>query len=142
MKNNYFKELLELTKKSYAPYSKFLVAAIVVCENGDEYHGVNIDNSSFGATMCAERNAIAQAIANGISGNEIIEIHLLGKPSKLNAIPLTTPCGICRQVINEITNDNVRVYVYYGDGLVKEFNKEDLLPCAFTGDVFETNEQG
>jgi cytidine deaminase len=136
---NYFNELVKLSKNAYSPYSEFQVAAIIVTKDGEEYKGVNIENASFGATLCAERSAISSALSDGVNGNDIIEIHLIGKPRKFKGakFPLTTPCGICRQFIGEITNDSVNIIIYRSESDFKEFNMEDLLPNAFTGDELD-----
>lgn len=136
---NYFNELWKLSENAYSPYSEFQVASIIVTTDGKEYRGINVENASFGATSCAERNAIYTAFADGINGNDIIEIHLIGKPRecKKEKLPLTTPCGICRQVINELTNENVKVIVYTNEDNFEIFSKFDLLPHAFTGEELD-----
>ncbi len=138
---NYFKELLDLANKSYSPYSNFQVSAVVVTKDGREYKGINIENASFGATICAERSALSAAITEGHSGNDIIEVHLIGKPADcpVDKIPFTTPCGICRQVISELTNDNVKVVVYQSEEQFRVLSKNDLLPNAFTGEEMEND---
>ncbi len=134
---NYFNKLRELMNNSYSPYSDFQVAAIVVTTSGKEYQGVNVENASYGATLCAERNAISAAISQGVDGKEIIEIHLIGKPRESEKIPFTMPCGICRQFISEIVNDEAKIVVYKSKDEFQAFNKKELLPYAFTGDELE-----
>lgn len=87
----------DMLKNSYSPYSKFPVAAAVLCKNGNIYGGTNIENASFGATICAERSAIFSAVAHGERDFAALAIVFpqkgLGK--------LGTPCGLCRQVMAE-----------------------------------------
>ena len=81
-------------KNAYAPYSLFHVGAAVMSNSGNIYGGCNVENASFGGTICAERNAINAAIAAG--EKELLAILIYTKTDKP-----TPPCGICRQVIAE-----------------------------------------
>lgn len=104
MKNkNYIKKLVELAKKaqkhSYSPYSKYPVGASVVGQSGKIYTGSNVENASFGLSMCAERVAIFKAISNG--EKSIKDICVVAKSA--------TPCGACRQVILEFADKNSQV---------------------------------
>jgi cytidine deaminase len=110
---------------SYSPYSKFRVGAAVLA-GGKIYQGCNIENGSYGLTICAERVAIFAAIADGKRDIEAlavscIDVHLSGSQN------LMMPCGACRQVIEEILSPNSIIIV---DG-VGQFNKESLLPIPF-----------
>ncbi len=133
-----FIKLQELLKNSYSPFSHYSVAAIVVTKDAVEYSGVNVESASFGATVCAERTAINTAITNGVNKGDIVEVHVLAKNRKLGADvnSFSTPCGICRQVISEQSNKGAKVFVYNGDGVVKELQISDLLPGGFSeGDL-------
>ena len=70
-------EAIEIMEKAYVPYSKFPVAAILIDENGKTYKGVNVENASYGATICAERNAIANAITNGYKKQDFKRIYIM-----------------------------------------------------------------
>ncbi len=93
-----YKELMdrakEVSKNSYSPYSKFAVGACLVTSNGKMYSGCNFENSSFGMTICAERNAVGSAIADGEREIKAIAIY---SPNQKHCYP----CGACRQVLNE-----------------------------------------
>ena len=114
----------EASKNSYSPYSKFAVGACVLTENNKIYTGCNFENSSFGLTICAERNAIGSAIADGERKIKAIAIY---SPNMNNC----TPCGACRQVLNEFKSDNgIDVIVKIKDG-IKVYTLAELLPESF-----------
>ncbi|MDQ7796503.1 MAG: cytidine deaminase [Spirochaetia bacterium] len=86
---------LEACEHSYAPYSKFRVGAALLCEDGSVITGVNVENRSYGLTICAERNAIAAAIT---AGKKKFKALVIATP---DADYPVSPCGACRQVISE-----------------------------------------
>lgn len=98
------KELIEIAKtasvNAYAPYSKFKVGAALLAQSGKIYSGCNVENASYSMTICAERNAVFQAIANGERNYAAIAIYV---DSDLSF----PPCGACRQVLSEFANDLV-----------------------------------
>jgi cytidine deaminase len=111
--------------RAYCPYSKFRVGAAVMTEQGGIFGGCNVENASYGLTMCAERNAIFQAIA-GTAGPVRIRALLVYTPT---SVP-TAPCGACRQVINEFGPDCEVLCLCDGsDEIVLTLG--DLLPSAF-----------
>ena len=89
-------ELIKLLDKSYAPYSKFHVGAIVEAKDGKYIPGVNVENASYGATICAERNAITTAVTMGYKKGDFKNIYIMVSGEKLSM-----PCFMCRQVIVE-----------------------------------------
>lgn len=109
--------------KAYAPYSKFPVGAAVLAGNGKIYAGCNVENASFGLTMCAERNAIFQMVADG--QRELLAVAIF-TPTDTP----TAPCGACRQVINEFA-PTARVVSYCATDAVLNFELSALLPAAF-----------
>ena len=85
---------IEAAKRAYCPYSRFSVGAAVLTSEGRIYSGCNVENASYGLTICAERNAIFQAVA--CNSRKIVAVMIYtSTPSP------TAPCGACRQVINE-----------------------------------------
>lgn len=122
------KRLIEKAKtarlKAYAPYSKFLVGAAVLTSTNNIYIGCNIENSSYSLTCCAERVAIFQAIAAGEKDFQAMAI--VGDTEQ----PIT-PCGACRQVINEFFNDETPIYLANLSGQIKQLTINDLLPLSF-----------
>lgn len=109
---------------AYAPYSKFLVGAAAIYEDGKIYKGCNVENASYGLALCAERNAISSAIADGQKG-KLIAVAITS-----NNIKLCYPCGACRQWIREF-NDDARIILEDNNGEPIEFNIAELLPYSF-----------
>lgn len=110
-------------KKSYSPYSGFKVAAALITKSGNVYTGANIENSSYSATVCAERVAIFKAISNGERGFEAIAIVC-------EKGDFCYPCGVCRQVMSEFCDESFRI-ILEGDNIIKSHTLEELLPHSF-----------
>ena len=109
---------------AYCPYSRFAVGAAVLTADGAIAAGCNVENASFGLTICAERNAIFRAVADGAGAIVAIAVYT---PT---AVP-ATPCGACRQVIAEFGRDAVVRCVCDGSAHV-QYTLAELLPAAFT----------
>ena len=124
------KAACELRKKAYAPYSHFTVGAALLSESGDLFCGANIENASYGATLCAERSAFAQAVSQGHRSFSAIAIAG-GKEDELSS--LCAPCGICRQVMAEFCKKDFRIILVNEKDLSKSEVKtiEELFPSAF-----------
>ena len=90
-------KLMKLAENSYSPYSHYRVATIVVMKDGKEFVGVNVENSAYGSSICAERSAILAAISNGYKKGDFKEMHCLCADSN----KISTSCFGCRQVIVE-----------------------------------------
>lgn len=123
-----YEEMIELAKevsnKAYAPYSDFPVGACILTETGKIYKGCNFENSSYGLAICAERNAVGSAIADGEQKIKAVAIY---SPKMDNC----TPCGACRQVLSEFKSDSgLDVIVKIGDG-IKVYSLDELLPETF-----------
>ena len=121
------KELLEAAlaarERAYAPYSKFLVGAAVRAESGKIYTGCNVENASYGLTVCAERNALFSAV--GAGERKFTALCVVGDTEE----PIS-PCGACRQVVAEFKVPCIILANLKGD--VKEYTLEELLPYGFT----------
>ena len=96
----------EALENSYSPYSHFAVGAALLSTDGQVFIGCNIENSSFGATNCAERTAIFKAVSEGVKDFKAIAIVCSGDQPAY-------PCGICRQVMSEFFNPDTRIIDYY-----------------------------
>ena len=109
--------------KAYSPYSKFRVGAAVLTSDGEVFSGCNVENASYGLTICAERNAIFQAVAAGQRGLQAVVVYT---PTPTP----TAPCGACRQVANEFGPKAWIICVCDGVGRI-ESTVDSLLPRAF-----------
>jgi cytidine deaminase len=115
---------------AYAPYSNFLVGAVLVTTDGKLYHGCNIENASYPATNCAERTAFFKAISDGEIN--FSKIAIVGAPKGEEANLFTTPCGICRQVMMEFCDPETFIIIMPdGNGGIVEILLKDLMPFAF-----------
>ena len=119
---------LEQQPAAYAPYSGYQVAAAVLMDSGKIYTGVNVENASYPAGICAERNAIFHAAACG--ERKIIAIAVVGGKQGDNR-KIATPCGICRQVMAEFGGASLKV-VLKKDGELVSYSLAELLPESFS----------
>ena len=119
-------KLLELLNKSYAPYSNFRVSAIIETTNNNIYTGVNIENASYGATVCAERVAIFKAVSEGYRKGDFKRLHVMVDSPKISSC-----CFMCRQVISEFFNNDTEIILYNNKGEYKTYTKEKLCPLPF-----------
>jgi cytidine deaminase len=115
----------EASLHAYCPYSRFAVGAAVLTDRGEIYSGCNVENASSGLTICAERNAIFQAVARA-SGPLRIQALLVYTPTESPS----APCGACRQVLYEFGPEAIVVCVGTGSEII-ESSLPELLPCAF-----------
>lgn len=115
-------------ENAYSPYSDFCVGAALLCSDGEIFTGVNIENSSYGATVCAERSAFAAAISSG--KHEFTAIAVVGAKKGDVSHEICTPCGICRQFMSEFCTSDFQILMYDGQAVVSRTLGE-LLPEAF-----------
>jgi cytidine deaminase len=115
----------EVARQAHCPYSDFRVGAAVVA-GGKIYVGVNIEISSYGLTLCAERSALAAAISAGAGPITQVAVACIDAPQEA-PIQDRTPCGACRQWLADLA-PNAIIYI---DGDMRDFTIEDLLPYAF-----------
>ncbi|NTW05778.1 MAG: cytidine deaminase [Peptococcaceae bacterium] len=115
---------IKIKQNAYAPYSKFRVGAVLLCELGKKYTGCNVENSSFSLTCCAERVAIFKAISEG--EKEFKALVLVS-----DSEDFCTPCGACRQVMAEFALD-MPVYMGNNRGLYQVKTVAELLPLNFS----------
>lgn len=124
-KDQLIQACLYAQRLAYVPYSHFRVGAAVLAEDGQIYTGCNIENASFGATICAERVAVVKAISTG--NRKILALAVV-----TDADEYARPCGICRQVLSEFAAENFLTLALKPDASYVEKSLEDLLPDAFT----------
>lgn len=111
-------------KMAYAPYSKFRVGAALLATDGRIYTGCNVENSSYGLTICAERTAIFKAISEGERNFRAIAVVA-------DHDDYTPPCGACRQVLMDLAG-NIDFVMMNSSGKKRIVKLKDLLPHAFT----------
>lgn len=119
-------ELIKLLDKAYAPYSKFKVAAIIETADGKYIPGVNVENASYGAAICAERNAVTTAVAMGYRKGDFKKIYIMVSGDKLSM-----PCFICRQVIVEFFDKDSEIVLISKNGEEKRHTVLELCPYPF-----------
>lgn len=120
---------LEMVGKAYAPYSHFQVGAAVRAASGAIYGGANVENASYGAAVCAERNAIAAAVNAG--ERRLTAIAVAG--GRDGAVTdFCPPCGICRQVMREFADPKAFKVIFAKSAAdVRIFTLDELLPESF-----------
>lgn len=120
--NELISSALDIRKNAYAPYSNFQVAAALLCKDGDIIAGINVESSSYGLSVCAERNTIATAVGKGKKEFEAMVVV------SRNGV---SPCGACRQVIYDICG-NIDIILVNEQGEIQDTMKMlELLPRAF-----------
>lgn len=115
---------------SYSPYSNFRVGAAALLKNGTIIKGTNIENASYGMSMCAERVCMFNAYAQGFNKDDIVALAISGDTDDY-----IYPCGACRQVMCELLNENCSIFLMNKKEEFKEIKMKKLLPYAFKGDV-------
>ena len=125
MRETLIKKAFEAMENAYAPYSNYKVGSCVVCHDGTEFKGANIENASYGATNCGERSAIYAAYSAGYRQDDIKAIAIVSSGKTL-----ASPCGICRQVLAELLLEDTPIYLSNGE-LNMDTNMKELLPYSF-----------
>jgi len=114
---------LDVQARAYVPYSNYRVGAALLTVGGEIIAGCNVENATFGATCCAERNAVFAAVAQGYTEFRAIAVVT-------NGADPGTPCGICRQVLAEFGSD-LDVLCFTAEGAEARYRLSELLPHAF-----------
>jgi cytidine deaminase len=114
------------SKQAYSPYSGLQVGAVVVDEEGNRYAGCNVENASYGLTQCAERNALATAVAAGAKPGTLQTLLVYS-----TGFEMLSPCGACRQVMNELLAADATVVSCCADDAVRTWSLGDLFPYPF-----------
>lgn len=118
---------VEATRGSYSPYSGFTVGAALLCEDGEVFTAANVENASYSATMCGERNALFYAVAQGKRKFTAVAI-VGGHGGKIE--DFCPPCGVCRQAYSEFCSPDFKIYLYNGRE-IREYTLGQLLPESF-----------
>jgi cytidine deaminase len=121
-------ELIELARQArqhaHAPYSRFKVGAVLECRDGRVFTGCNVENSSYGLTICAERVAITKAISEG--AREFVRLAVVA-----DAHAPIPPCGACRQIIYELCGGETEIVMVNLRGQIESKRADELLPAPF-----------
>lgn len=130
-KKELIREAFLARENSYSPYSHFAVGAALETKEGKLYRGCNIENSSYGATNCAERTAFFKAVSEG--ERNFARIAIVGGYEEGNTVSgYAFPCGICRQVMMEFCDpESFIILVAKSEEDVKEYSLKELLPEGF-----------
>ena len=128
------KTAIDMTKRSYAPYSHFHVGAALLDKKGKVWTGCNIENAAYGPSNCAERTAVFKAVSEGMRDFEAIAV--VGGPEDESGNPkiedFCPPCGVCRQVLSEFCDRDFKIILANGKGEQKVFTLAELLPESFS----------
>lgn len=119
--------LIELHKNSYSPYSHFRVSAIVLMKDGNSFNGVNVENASYGASICAERSAILSAISAGYTKGDFQALYVMCDNKKI-----CMPCFACRMVISEFFDTECQVICMNPEGETEIHTVAELCPYPFS----------
>lgn len=123
-------QLQELLKNSYSPVYKYYVAAILQCADGQTFSGVNVETSSPASGICAERNALYNAIASGYKKDDFKTIYIMNKTNSP-----CFPCFICRQALTDLCPENLKIITYNYDGTkTQEVTVKELCPYPFNSE--------
>ena len=114
---------VEASKKAYSPYSKVNVGSALLTDTGEIITGCNIENSSFGGTVCGERVAMWKAVSEGKMNWSSIYVY---------TVKGWSPCGLCRQVMAEFAPENLKIIIGSESGEDAEYSLKELLPLAFS----------
>ena len=130
---------IQAREYSYSPYSKFRVGAALLCADGSVYTGCNMENAAFTPGICAERTAIYKAVSEG--KREFQAIAIVGGALGREALSVTAPCGVCRQVMREFCDpESFRIILGTGEEDLHIYLLKELLPLSFGPENLETTQ--
>lgn len=122
-------KLRNIVQNAYAPYSNYRVGALLITKDGKEFTGVNVENASYGATVCAERTAIFKAVSEGYRKKDFKRLYIMNGSNKVGS-----PCMLCRQVFVEFFEPNLEVTCYSFDGKSRTNKVSELCTFPFSED--------
>ena len=124
-KEELIREAFQAMKNTYSPYSNFPVGAALLTKDGRVFYGANIENASYPAGNCAERSALFSAYSNGVRKDDIEALAIVSEGKRISS-----PCGICRQVLHELLNPDTPIYLANRTE-TKTVTPQEILPDAF-----------
>jgi cytidine deaminase len=116
----------DVSQHAYSPYSGVRVGAAVVSAEGEVFTGCNVENASYGLTQCAERNAIAAAMAAGVAPRGLRELAVYA-----TGFEVLSPCGACRQVMSELLAEDALIHSCSERGEMRSWSMDQLFPEPF-----------
>lgn len=129
------KQAVEVRKKAYVPYSKFQVGSALLTEQDEKvYTGCNIENATYGPTICAERTAIAKAVSDGYLKIKTVVVVA-------HQESFTAPCGVCRQMLSEFRDSNGDIEIYLTRPTLDKVlctKLTELLPLSFVSSIIDS----
>lgn len=125
IKDKLFELALRARENAYCPYSKFKLGSALVTDKGNFYTGCNIENAAYAVTACGERTAVFTMVAAG--ERKIKELLVVA-----DGDVLISPCGVCRQVIQEFSDPDTIIHMANLNGIQKSAPMKEVLPFAFT----------
>ena len=128
--NELIKSARAAAERAYCPYSRYHVGAALLSEGGKIFTGCNVENASYGASCCAERNAVFHGIEQGERKFKAIAIYAFSETGEAD-LPL--PCGICRQVLAEFCDESL-IIIAANEKETARFSLGELLPHSFSLD--------
>jgi cytidine deaminase len=132
--DQYLQMAKDARKWAYAPYSKFLVGALLVAGSGKTYTGCNIENAAYSLCMCAERTALFKAVSSG--ERDFLSLYVVADAPR--PVP---PCGACRQVIAELCPQKMPIIMANDKGDREVRTVEELLPYSFNREDLDGSQQ-
>lgn len=123
------KTAINMREKSYCDYSGYSVGAALLTDSNEIFSGCNIENASYGATMCAERTAIYKAVSCG--HKDFVAIAIVGGMQGEEPTDYAYPCGLCRQVMSEFCDNEFVIIVAKSTSDYRLFTLGELLPNSF-----------
>ncbi len=124
-KEELIQEAFKAMKYTYSPYSNYPVGAALCTKDGRVFYGANIENASYPAGICAERAAVFSAYSNGVRRDDIASLAIVSNGRKIAG-----PCGVCRQVLYELLNEDTPIFLSNGKETIETTIRE-LMPMAF-----------
>ncbi len=121
-KEQLIQSAIKASENAYAPYSNYSVGAALLCQSGEIFTGVNVENAAYPSSLCAERVAITKAISEGHQNFVLLAVVTLQGGM---------PCGACRQVISEFSNDLPILVGDFEGNILQETSIQTLLPYSF-----------
>lgn len=129
---NLIKEAKKAQKHAYVPYSGFRVGCALLLVDGQVIHGSNVENASYGLTNCAERSALFAAYSKGYKKSDILKMAVIGSSETI-----ISPCGACRQVMQELLNEDVPIILLNQQEEQLVVENKTLLPFSFSNDFLK-----